>query len=64
MSIKKKNPARIWGINSDKIKKNWIEYIENCVDLDGLWVATYILKSHVDKYVKKKKDYFIEQQKK
>lgn len=61
---RKKVPIRIWGINSEKIKKYWVEYLEECINMVGIWVCAYLFKMNVDRYVKKKMDSFYELQQK
>ena len=61
---RKKVAIRIWGINSEKIKKFWVEYLELCVDVYGLWISVYIFKNYVDKYVKRKMEHEMEIRKK
>ena len=61
---KKKSPVRLWGINSERIKKYWVEYMEQCIDYHGVWICAKILKNYVDRYVKKKMEFLLEQQKK
>ena len=56
---KKKSPVRIWGINSERIKKYWVEYLEQCIDCQGVWICSKILKNYVDRYVKKKMEFFV-----
>lgn len=51
---RKKSPVRLWGINSERIKKYWVEYLEQCIDFQGVWICATILKNYVDRYVKKK----------
>jgi len=38
--------------------------LEQCIDYQGLWICATILKNYVDRYVKKKMEYLLEQQKK
>lgn len=59
---RKKVPIRIWGINSEKTKKYWLEYLQECVDEVGIWLCAYIFKNNVEKYVKKKLEAYQEQQ--
>jgi hypothetical protein len=61
---KKKSPVRLWGINSERIKQYWVKYLEESIDLKGLWICANILKNYVDRYVRKKMEYLEEQQKK
>ena len=51
---RKKIPIRLWGINSEKTKKYWVEYLEESIDVNGVWICAFILKNTVEKYVKKK----------
>lgn len=55
-------PIRIWGINSEKTKRYWLEYLEECIDVIGVWICAVIFKSNVDKYVKKKMEAYYNQQ--
>ena len=41
-----------------------MEYLEQCVDVKGMWICVNVLKNYVDRYVKKKMEYLVEQQKK
>jgi len=59
---RKKIPIRLWGINSEKTKKYWCEYLEESIDVYGVWICTYILRDTVDKYVKKKMEAYYDQQ--
>ena len=56
---KKKSPVRLWGINSERIKKYWVEYLEQCIDYQGVWICAKILKNYVDRYVKKKMEFLL-----
>jgi len=56
---RKKSPVRLWGINSERIKKYWVEYLEQCIDYQGVWICTKILKNYVDRYVKKKMEFLL-----
>lgn len=62
--MRRKKPIRIWGINSERVKKFWIEYLETCVNYIGVWISVDIFKNYVDKYIDKKMEYIREQQKK
>lgn len=59
---RKKIPIRIWGINSEKTKKYWLEYLEESIDILGVWLCAYLFKTTVEKYVKKKMEAYYEQQ--
>ena len=50
------------NVNSERTKKYWVEYLEECVDIVGIWVCAFIFKMTVDKYVKKKMEYYYDQQ--
>lgn len=60
----KKLPIRLWGINSEKIKKFWSDYLENCSNLAGLWICVWILRNFVERYIKKKQEGMEEREKK
>lgn len=62
MGGRKKIPIRIWGINSEKTKKYWLEYLEESIDIIGVWICAHLFKSTVEKYVKKKMEAYYEQQ--
>lgn len=59
---RKKIPIRLWGINSEKTKKYWVQYLEESIDVNGVWICAYILRNTVEKYVKKKMEAYEEQQ--
>jgi hypothetical protein len=39
-----------------------VEYLEECIDIAGLWLCAFVFKNNVDKYVKKKMDAYYGQQ--
>lgn len=59
---KRKKPIRIWGINSEKIKKFWMEYLETCINYTGVWISVFIFKKYVEKYLDKKMEHIREQE--
>ena len=50
----KRKRIRLWGIYFEKIKKYWLEYIENSESLESLWIAAIVFEHFVERYIRKK----------
>ena len=52
---RKKKPIRLWGINTEKIKRFWTQYLEGTESFSGLWICIRLLDFYLSKYIEKKK---------
>jgi sugar-specific transcriptional regulator TrmB len=58
---RRKKPIRIWGINSERIKKFWVEYLDSCDNYIGIWISVHIFGKYVHNYLEKKLEHIKEQ---
>lgn len=64
MEYERKLPIRLWGINAEKLKKFWVDYLEKCQNIEGLWICLNIFRNYIERYIKKKQEYDGENMKK
>lgn len=52
--LKRKIQMRIWGTSSEKAKKQWVDYLLKDSTPHSLWVALYVFKVFLDRFIKKR----------
>ena len=64
VSVKKKQMMRIWGSNPERLRKLWGDYMAACQSPLSLWTALYILRTFLDKFIRRKEEQELEQKRK